>query len=439
MRLVAWASNYHGCQERAAVVAPPEGAAILRRPMSLIVQKYGGTSVGSLDRIRSVAERVADTYREGHQVIVVVSAMAGQTDKLLSMGWELSNGPAEREMDVLASSGEQVSAALLAIQLNEIGVPARSMLGHQARIVTDNVHRKARIRTIDGTGLRSSLETGNVLVVAGFQGTDAYGNITTLGRGGSDTSAVAIAAAVKADVCEICTDVDGVYTTDPGVCSNARKIKHISYEEMLELSSQGAKVLQIRAVELAMKHRLTLHVRSSFSKEEGTIVTDEEHLLEKVIVAGVTADKNTVKLTVRALPDHPGVVASVFEPLAKANISVDMIIQNVSKAGHTDLTFTVSREDADRAEDVAKELVASVDAEGVVRDDAVAKVSIVGVGMRNHAGTAARMFRLLADNSINIQAISTSEIKTSCLIGADHADRAVEVLHDGFDLGESAT
>ncbi|MBW2404432.1 MAG: aspartate kinase [Deltaproteobacteria bacterium] len=409
--------------------------------MSLVVQKYGGTSVGSLDRIRSVAERVAATYREGHQVIVVVSAMAGQTDKLLSMGWELSNGPAEREMDVLASSGEQVSAALLAIQLNEIGVPARSMLGHQARILTDNVYRKARIRTIDGTGLRSSLETGNVLVVAGFQGTDAYGNITTLGRGGSDTSAVAIAAAVKADVCEICTDVDGVYTTDPGVCSNARKLKRISYEEMLELSSQGAKVLQIRAVELAMKHRLTLHVRSSFSKEEGTIVTDEEHLLEKVIVAGVAADKNTVKLTVRALPDHPGVVASVFEPLAEASISVDMIIQNVSKAGHThtDLTFTVSREDADRAEEVAKELVASVNAEGVVRDDAVAKVSIVGVGMRNHAGTAARMFRLLADNSINIQAISTSEIKTSCLIGADHADRAVKVLHDGFALGEPAT
>ncbi|MBW1905842.1 MAG: aspartate kinase, partial [Deltaproteobacteria bacterium] len=249
--------------------------------MSLVVQKYGGTSVSTLDRIRRVAERVADTYREGHQVIVVVSAMAGETDKLLSMGWELSHAPAEREMDVLVSSGEQVSAALLAIQLNEIGVPARSMLGHQARILTDNVHRKARIRTIDGTGLRSSLETGNVLVVAGFQGTDAYGNITTLGRGGSDTSAVAIAAAVKADVCEICTDVDGVYTTDPGVCSNARKMKCISYEEMLELSSQGAKVLQIRSVELAMKHRMPLHVRSSFSKEEGTIVTDEEHLLEK--------------------------------------------------------------------------------------------------------------------------------------------------------------
>jgi aspartate kinase len=402
--------------------------------MSLVVQKYGGTSVGSLERIRMVAERVAETYREGHQVIVVVSAMAGETDRLLSMGWELSDRPADREMDVLVASGEQVSAALLAIQLNEIGVPTRSMLGHQARIVTDSVHTKARIRTIDGTGLRSTLEMGNVLVVTGFQGIDAYGNITTLGRGGSDTSAVAVAAAVKADVCEICTDVDGVYTADPGVCSNARKIDRISYEEMLELSSLGAKVLQIRSVELAMKHGMPLHVRSSFSNAEGTIVTDEKHLLERVVVAGVAADKKAVKLTVRALPDHPGVVASVFEPLAEAGISVDMIIQNVSKAGHTDLTFTVSREEADHAEAIAKEIVDSVDAEGVTRDDEVAKVSIVGVGMRNHAGVAARMFRLLADNGINIQAISTSEIKTSCLIKAEHADRAVVVLHDGFEL-----
>lgn len=406
--------------------------------MSLVVQKYGGTSVGSLDRIRLVAERVAETFREGHQVIVVVSAMAGETDRLLTMGWELSEHPAGREMDVLVASGEQVSAALLAIQLNEIGVPARSMLGHQARILTDSVHTKARIRTIDGSGLRSTLETGQVLVVAGFQGADAYGNITTLGRGGSDTSAVAVAAAVGADVCEICTDVDGVYTTDPSICPSARKIDRISYEEMLELSSQGAKVLQIRSVELAMKHGMQLHVRSSFSKSEGTIVTDEEHLLEKVVVAGVAADKNTVKLTVRALPDHPGVVASVFEPLADANISVDMIIQNVSKAGHTDLTFTVSREDSDRAEDIAKKLVDSVGAEGVTRDDDVAKVSIVGVGMRNHAGIAARMFRLLADNDINIEAISTSEIKTSCLIEAEHADRAVVVLHDGFQLSHPA-
>ncbi len=402
--------------------------------MSLVVQKYGGTSVGSLDRIRMVAERVAETYREGHQVIVVVSAMAGETDRLLSMGWELSDRPADREMDVLVASGEQVSAALLAIQLNEIGVPTRSMLAHQARIVTDSVHTKARIRTIDGSGLRSTLEMGNVLVVTGFQGMDAGGNITTLGRGGTDTSAVAVAAAVKADVCEICTDVDGVYTTDPEVCPNARKIDRISYEEMLELSSLGAKVLQIRSVELAMKHGMPLHVRSSFSNSEGTIVTDEKHLLERVVVTGVAADKNAVKLTVRALPDHPGVVASVFEPLAEANISVDMIIQNVSKAGHTDLTFTVSHEEANRAEAIAKEIVDSVDAEGVTRDDEVAKVSIVGVGMRSHAGIAARMFRLLADNNINIDAISTSEIKTSCLIGVEHADRAVVVLHDGFEL-----
>ena len=403
--------------------------------MSLVVQKYGGTSVGSLERIRIVAERVAEKARNGNQVIVVVSAMAGETDRLLSLGWELSDRPAEREMDVLISSGEQVSAALLAIQLNEVGVTARSLLGHQARIVTDSVHTKARIRTIDGSGLRSALENGQVLVVAGFQGTDAYGNITTLGRGGSDTSAVAVAAAVQADVCEICTDVDGVYTTDPGVCPSARKIGRISYEEMLELSSLGAKVLQIRSVELAMKHRMPLHVRSSFSNAEGTIVTDEEHLLERVVVAGVAADKKAVKLTVRALPDQPGVVARVFEPLADASISVDMIIQNVSKAGHTDMTFTVASEDASRAEEIAKQIVRDVGAEGVVRDDQVAKVSIVGVGMRNHAGIAARMFRLLADNDININAISTSEIKTSCLIEAEHADRAVVVLHEGFQLG----
>jgi aspartate kinase len=311
------------------------------------------------------------------------------------------------------------------------------LLGHQARIVTDNVHRKARIRTIDGLALRSLLQTGSVLVVAGFQGTDAYGNITTLGRGGSDTSAVAVAAAVNADVCEICTDVDGVYTTDPGICANARKIPRVSYEEMLELSSLGAKVLQIRSVELAMKHRMPLHVRSSFSNVEGTIVTDEEHLLEKVVVAGVAADKKTVKLTMRALPDHPGVVANVFEPLAEANISVDMIIQNVSKQGYTDLTFTVSRDDADGAEEIATSIAASVEADRVTRDDEVAKVSIVGVGMRNHAGVAARMFRLLADNDINIEAISTSEIKTSCLIEAQHADRAVAILHDGFQLGKA--
>ena len=368
-------------------------------------------------------------------MIVVVSAMAGETDRLLILGRELSLRPDDREMDVLVSSGEQVSAALLSIALNDLGVPAHSLLGHQARIVTDSVHTKARIRTIDGARLRDALSEGKVLVVTGFQGTDVYGNITTLGRGGSDTSAVAIAAAVGADLCEILTDVDGVYTADPNVCANARKIRTISYEEMLELASLGSKVLQIRSVELAMKHGLPLHVRSSFSDAEGTIVTGEENLLESVVVAGVAADK-TVKFTVRALPDHPGVVASIFEPLATANISVDMIIQNVSAEGHTDLTFTVGREDADRAEDIARKLVGEVEAKEVVRDDDVVKVSIVGVGMRNHAGIAARMFRLLATESINIEAISTSEIKTSCLIAANQGDRAVRVLHDGFNLGQ---
>ncbi len=408
---------------------------MVRRLMGLIVQKYGGTSVGSLDRIRAVADRVAKTVAEGNEMIVVVSAMAGETDRLLILGRELSLRPDDREMDVLVSSGEQVSAALLSIALNDLGVPAHSLLGHQARIVTDSVHTKARIRTIDGARLRDALSEGKVLVVTGFQGTDVYGNITTLGRGGSDTSAVAIAAAVGADLCEILTDVDGVYTADPNVCANARKIRTISYEEMLELASLGSKVLQIRSVELAMKHGLPLHVRSSFSDAEGTIVTGEENLLESVVVAGVAADK-TVKFTVRALPDHPGVVASIFEPLATANISVDMIIQNVSAEGHTDLTFTVGREDADRAEDIARKLVGEVEAKEVVRDDDVVKVSIVGVGMRNHAGIAARMFRLLATESINIEAISTSEIKTSCLIAANQGDRAVRVLHDGFNLGQ---
>lgn len=409
---------------------------MVRRPMALIVQKYGGTSVGTVERIRAVAARVAKSVAKGDQLIVVVSAMAGETDRLLRLGRELSKRPAEREMDVLCSSGEQVSAALLAICLNDLGVPASSLLGHQARIVTDSVHTKARIRTIDGARLRDTIADGKVLVVTGFQGTDVYGNITTLGRGGSDTSAVAIAAAVQADVCEILTDVDGVYTTDPSVCANARKIKAISYEEMLELASLGSKVLQIRSVELAMKHGLPLHVRSSFSEAEGTMVTGEENLLESVVVAGVAADKKEVKFTVRALPDHPGVVASIFEPLATANISVDMIIQNVSAEGRTDVTFTVNRDDADRAEAIATELATKLGSTEVLRDNNVVKVSIVGVGMRNHAGIAARMFRLLASEDINIQAISTSEIKTSCLIRADQHDRAVRVLHDGFNLGQ---
>ncbi len=402
--------------------------------MTLYVQKYGGTSVGSVDRIQNVARRIARTRAEGHDVIAVVSAMAGETDRLLTLGRELSQRPVEREMDVLVSSGEQVSAALLCLALGEHGVPAMSLMGHQARIETDSVHTKARITRVDDERLRRAIADGFVVVVAGFQGMDVHGNITTLGRGGSDTSAVAIAAAARADVCEIYTDVDGVYTADPNVCPNARKVARISYEEMLELASLGAKVLQIRSVELAMKYAVPIHVRSSFSDAEGTMVTGEDESLESVVVAGVTSDKNAAKVTMRNVPDTPGVCAGIFEPLADANISVDMIIQNVATNGNTDLTFTVSREDIERTRELAIAITEKVGGGEVTVDADVVKVSIVGLGMRSHAGVAARMFRLLADEGINIEAISTSEIKTSCLIRAKYAELAVRVLHDGFGL-----
>ena len=403
--------------------------------MSLIVQKFGGTSVGSIERIRIVAERVAAARAAGHDLIVVVSAISGETDRLLKLGAQLSKRPVSRETDVLVSTGEQVSAALLSIALNERGTAARSLLGHQARILTDDVHGKARIHSIDGSRLAATVERGEVAVVAGFQGTDAEGNITTLGRGGSDTSAVALAAAARADACEIYTDVDGVYTADPNVCPNARKIRRISYEEMLELASLGAKVLQIRSVELAMKHAVPIHVRSSFSDAEGTWVVGEEASLESVVVAGVTTDKNETKVTVRAVPDHPGVVASFFEPLAENAISVDMIIQNVSTDGATDLTFTVTKGDVDSAREITERVAREIGAGGVAVAQDVVKVSIVGLGMRSHAGIAAKMFRLLADEGINIEAISTSEIKVSCLIGAKYAELAVRTLHNGFELG----
>jgi len=403
--------------------------------VSLIVQKFGGTSVGSIERIRIVAERVAAARAAGHDLIVVVSAISGETDRLLKLGAQLSKRPVSRETDVLVSTGEQVSAALLSIALNERGTAARSLLGHQARILTDDVHGKARIHSIDGSRLAATVERGEVAVVAGFQGTDAEGNITTLGRGGSDTSAVALAAAARADACEIYTDVDGVYTADPNVCPNARKIRRISYEEMLELASLGAKVLQIRSVELAMKHAVPIHVRSSFSDAEGTWVVGEEASLESVVVAGVTTDKNETKVTVRAVPDHPGVVASFFEPLAENAISVDMIIQNVSTDGATDLTFTVTKGDVDSAREITERVAREIGAGGVAVAQDVVKVSIVGLGMRSHAGIAAKMFRLLADEGINIEAISTSEIKVSCLIGAKYAELAVRTLHNGFELG----
>ena len=400
-----------------------------------MVQKFGGTSVGSLERIRNVARRVAAARAAGNDVVAVVSAISGETDRLLRLGRDLSAQPSHREMDVLVATGEQVSAALLAITLNELGVPARSLLGHQARILTDTAHTKARIRSIEAGRLGDTIRQGEVAVVAGFQGIDAAGDITTLGRGGSDTTAVALAAAIEADVCEIFTDVDGVYTADPNVVKSARKIQRISYEEMLELASLGAKVLQNRSVEMAMKYGVKLHVRSSFTETEGTYVVGEEHELEAVVVSGVASDRNETKVTVRNVPDTPGVVAGFFEPLADNNICVDMIIQNISTAGTTDLTFTVTKGDITRATEITNAVAKQIGAGGVVVDDQVAKVSIVGLGMRSHAGIAAKMFRLLADEGINIEAISTSEIKISCLVAAKYAELAVRTLHDGFNLG----
>jgi len=403
--------------------------------MSLIVQKFGGTSVGSIERMRAVAKRVAATRAEGHHVVVVVSAMSGETNRLLGLAKEMAERPTDREVDVIGHTGELVSAALVAIALDQLGVQAMSMSGAQIRMRTDGVFTKARIRGIDNDVFENLFKQGIVPVVAGFQGVDDHGNVTTLGRGGSDTSAVAIAAAIGADVCEIYTDVDAIYTADPNVCPDARRIDRISFEETLELASLGAKVLQIRSVEVAMKYGVPVHVRSSFSDRPGTWVGGERGELEAEVVAGVTSDKNENKLTIRDLPDNPGVVATVFEAMANGNVSVDMIIQNVSLEGRTDLTFTVTATDLLRATDVAKKVATEIGAGEVRVDDSVAKVSIVGQGMRSHAGVAAKMFRLLAAEGINIQAISTSEIKVSCLIHSKYAELAVRALHTGFGLG----
>ncbi len=405
----------------------------------LIVQKYGGTSVGNLERIQNVARRVAETRRQGHDVVVVVSAIGGETDRLLKLGADMiqhgsPRGSQQREMDVLVSTGEQVSAALLSMALHDLGVEACSLMGHQVRIVTDAAHTKARIASIDATKLRAVLDSGKVAVVPGFQGVGPSGDITTLGRGGSDTTAVALAAATQADVCEIYTDVDGVFTADPNVVKTARKIDRISFEEMLELASLGAKVLQIRSVELAMKNRVPLHVRSSFHSGEGTWVTDEEKNMESVVVTGVAADRNEVKVTVRSLPDNPGMVAKLFEPLAEANVSVDMIIQNVAEDRTTDLTFTVNATDLDRTVEIVEGLKADLGATEILSDDRVAKVSVVGLGMRTHAGVASKVFRILANEGVNIAAISTSEIKVSVLIHSKYSELALRALHEGFGL-----
>jgi aspartate kinase len=402
--------------------------------MALIVQKYGGTSVGDVDRIRNVARRALSTQAQGHQVVVVVSAMSGETDRLLKLARSVTPRPDGRELDVIGSTGEQVTIGLVALAIQAEGGRSRSFTGAQVRIETDSAFTKARIGHIDGDRLRRSLEAGEIPVVAGFQGVDRDGNITTLGRGGSDTTAVAVAAALKADSCEIYTDVDGVYTTDPNVCRSARKLDRITYEEMLELASLGAKVLQIRSVEFAMKYQVPLWVKSSFADLPGTLVCPEDPAMEQPIVSGIAYDRNEAKIAVRQVPDRPGVAHSLFQPLADANIVVDVIVQNVSKEGFTDLTFTVPRGDLPRASELMSSIVPAIGAQGVEVDSSIAKVSIVGVGMRNHAGVAARMFQVLAGENVNVQMISTSEIKVSCIIAEKYVELAVRALHTAFGL-----
>ncbi len=398
----------------------------------LLVQKYGGTSVGSIERIKGVAQRVAASRDAGHQVAVVVSAMSGETNRLLGLAKQIAAQPDERESDVLVSTGEQVTVALLAMALKEMGYPAFSLLGHQVQISTDSAFGRARIRHINTERLLSGLRDGHIVVVAGFQGVDADDNITTLGRGGSDTTAVAIAAATQADACEIYTDVDGVYSADPRICPHARKLSRISYDEMLELASLGAKVLQIRSVEFAKRYQVPVHVRSSFSPDEGTWLVHEDLSMEDVIVSGVTSDLDQAKITLLHVPDRPGLAAKLFGPIADDNIVVDMIIQNASADGFTDLTFTVPKGDVNKALARVKAAAAEIGASGVAFDAEVAKVSIVGMGMRSHAGVAARMFQTLAHESINIQMISTSEIKISVVIDAKYTELAVRVLHDAL-------
>jgi aspartate kinase len=401
----------------------------------LIVQKYGGTSVGNIERIRSVARRCLATQRQGHDVVVIVSAMSGETNRLLGLAKQIADLPDEREVDVIASTGEQVSVGLVALAIQAEGGRAVSLLGHQVRILTDSAFARARIKEIDARAIADALRAGKIAVIAGFQGVDQDGNITTLGRGGSDTSGVAIAAALKADVCEIYTDVDGVYTADPNVVPNARKVGRISYEEMLELASLGAKVLQIRSVEFGMKFGVPIHVRSSFNDNEGTWVVPEEKAMESVMVSGVTATRDEAKITLHGISDQPGIQAMVFRPLAAAGIVVDVIVQAYVQNGRTNLTFTLPAADMARAKDLlVKQCGHLCAADQIKSETSLSKVSVVGVGMRSHAGVALKMFEILARENIGIQLISTSEIKISCVIEAKYAELAVRALHDGFGL-----
>jgi aspartate kinase len=411
--------------------------------MALIVQKYGGTSVGSIDRIRSVARRVAYFHRQGHQLAVVVSAMAGETNRLLGLAKELSANPDPRELDVVAATGEQVTIGLLAIALTEMGMKARSYTGGQVRVLTDNAYTKARILAIDEAPMRADLDAGRIVIVAGFQGVDAEGNITTLGRGGSDTSAVALAAALTASECQIYTDVDGVYTTDPRIVPEARRLDTVTFEEMLEMASLGSKVLQIRSVEFAGKYKVKLRVLSSFEEPEatskGTLITyEEDETMEQAIISGIAFTRDEAKISVMGVEDKPGVAYAILGPIADANIDVDMIVQNIGASGHTDFSFTVNRTEYQKALDVlARERGKVFKAREIIGDNRICKVSVVGIGMRSHTGIASKMFKTLAHEAINIQMISTSEIKISVVIDEKYLELAVRVLHQVFELDKA--
>lgn len=404
--------------------------------MALVVQKYGGTSVGSIEKIRNVARRVIETKKEGNDVVVVLSAMAGETDRLLRLAREMSENPSPREQDVLISTGEQVSVALFSMAVQSLGFKATSLLGFQATIYTDHSYGRARISEIDTRRIMEEIRRDKIVAVAGFQGLDEKGNITTLGRGGSDTTAVAIAAALKAHVCEIFTDVEGVYTTDPRVCSKARKMKKVSYEEMLEMASLGAKVLEIRSVEFAKKYKVPIHVRSTFTDKEGTMVLPEDKSMEKILVSAVTYNKNEARITITKVPDKPGTALKIFTPISEEGVVVDMIIQNTSAEGLTDLTFTVPKIDFKKTMGILKKVAKEVKAERVLGDENIAKVSIIGLGMRNHAGVATTMFATLAQEGINIMMIATSEIKISCVIDEKYTELAVRALHNAFHLDD---
>ncbi len=406
--------------------------------MALYVQKYGGTSVGSVERIKAVAEKVKKFKDQGHDIVVTVSAMSGETNRLIALAKEMQHTPSAREMDVLLSTGEQVTIALMAMALEDLGLKVRSYTGSQVRILTDSTHMKARIEDIDVNKIRADLDLGSVVVVAGFQGADKFDNITTLGRGGSDTTGVALAAALKADECQIYTDVDGVYTTDPRVVESARRLDEITFEEMLEMASLGSKILQIRAVEFAGKYKVPLRVLSSFEDGPGTLITiEDDENVEKPVISGIAFNRDEAKLTIMGVPDIPGVASKILGPVSEANIEVDMILQNIAEDQTTDFTFTVHRNDFDKALTILNRTCEQLNAREVIADNKIAKVSIVGVGMRSHAGVATKMFDALASENINIQMISTSEIKVSVVLDEKYLELAVRSMHSAFELGKS--